>query len=146
MHGRTRVLRPGEAPLAVGGRCRPVQAGLVGSGGAGRRHDPGPVGARRREHAVVPGQVGARLGHQCGKSAEEAKALDWKTVPALIVRPGFSTHGDSDRDAGRGVGLDLVRRMVLSLGGRISVATSPGKYTRFRVLFPAEQVRRDAVA
>jgi chemotaxis protein histidine kinase CheA len=36
--------------------------------------------------------------------------------------------------------------MVLSLGGRISVATSPGKYTRFRVLFPAEQVRRDAVA
>ena len=26
------ALRPGEAPLAVGGRCRPVRAGRVGSG------------------------------------------------------------------------------------------------------------------
>jgi hypothetical protein len=29
------ALRPGAAPLAVGGRCRPVRAGRVGRGGAG---------------------------------------------------------------------------------------------------------------
>jgi len=96
----------------------------------------GIVAERIRETAVARGVVGA----------EEAKALDSKSVLALIFRPGFSTHGGSDRDAGRGVGLDLVRRMVQSLGGRISVATSPGKFTRFRVLLPAEQARQDAVA
>jgi len=96
----------------------------------------GILADRIRDTAVARGIIGAA----------EAQALDSKTVLALIFRPGFSTHGDGDRDAGRGVGLDLVRRMVQSLGGRISVATSPGKYTRFRVLLPAEQARRDAVA
>jgi chemotaxis protein histidine kinase CheA len=96
----------------------------------------GIVAERIRETAVARGVIGA----------EEAKALDSKAVLALIFRPGFSTHGAGDRDAGRGVGLDLVRRMVQSLGGRISVATAPGKYTRFRVLLPAGHARRDAVA
>ncbi len=96
----------------------------------------GIVAEHIRETAVARGVI----------SAEEAQALDSKSALTLIFRPGFSTHGSSDRDAGRGVGLDLVRRMVQSLGGRISVATAPGKYTRFRVLVPAEQARQDAVA
>lgn len=96
----------------------------------------GIVAERIRETAVARGVIGA----------EEARALDAKSVLALIFRPGFSTHGAGDRDAGRGVGLDLVRRMVQSRGGRISVATAPGKYTRFRVLLPAERARQEAIA
>lgn len=96
----------------------------------------GILAERIRETALSRGVI----------SEDEAQALDSKSVLALIFRPGFSTHEGSNRDAGRGVGLDLVRRMVQSLGGRISVATAPGKYTRFRVLLPLEQGRQEAVA
>jgi chemotaxis protein histidine kinase CheA len=76
----------------------------------------------------------------------EAAALDARAVLALIFRSGFSTRDGADRDAGRGVGLDIVRRGVEELGGRVGVATTPGRVTRFRVLLPAELARRDAVA
>jgi HPt (histidine-containing phosphotransfer) domain-containing protein len=77
---------------------------------------------------------------------DEAGQLDAKSVLALIFRPGFSTREAADRDAGRGVGLDLVRRTVQDLGGRVGLSTSPGRATRFRVLLPSEPVRAGAVA
>ena len=49
------ALRPGEDPLPAGCRCRGV---LAAGGGACLRHDSGPIRARRREHAVIPRQVG----------------------------------------------------------------------------------------
>ena len=76
----------------------------------------------------------------------EAGALDSKAVLGLIFRPGFSTRDGADRDAGRGVGLDAVRQAVLTLGGRVGVATTPGRGTRFRVTLPAETDRQGAVA
>lgn len=76
----------------------------------------------------------------------EAAALDAKSVLGLIFRPGFSTRDAADRDAGRGVGLDIVRRNVHELGGRVGVATTPGRATRFRVTLPAESARQGAVA
>jgi two-component system, chemotaxis family, sensor kinase CheA len=78
-------------------------------------------------------------------AAEQARALDSKAVLALLFRPGFSTHDGQDRDAGRGVGLDLVRRTVQALGGKVGVATTLGKFTRFRVVLQTEQVSRQAV-
>jgi two-component system, chemotaxis family, sensor kinase CheA len=77
---------------------------------------------------------------------DEAAALDPKAVLGLIFRPGFSTRDRADRDAGRGVGLDIVRRSVQELGGRVGVATTPGRVTRFRVTLPAESARQGAVA
>ena len=79
-------------------------------------------------------------------TAEEAQALDTKATLALVFRSGFSTYEGSDRDAGRGVGLDFVLKCVQALGGRIGVATAPGKYTRFSITLPAETVRQGAVA
>jgi two-component system chemotaxis sensor kinase CheA len=76
----------------------------------------------------------------------EAATLDAKSVLGLIFRSGFSTRDGADRDAGRGVGLDIVRRSVQELGGRVGVATTPGRATRFRVTLPAESVRQGAVA
>lgn len=79
-------------------------------------------------------------------SAEDAQQLDTKSSLALIFRPGFSTHDGSSRDAGRGVGLDFVLKVVQSLGGRIGVATAPGKYTRFSILLPARGGQQSSVA
>jgi HPt (histidine-containing phosphotransfer) domain-containing protein/PAS domain-containing protein len=75
-------------------------------------------------------------------TADDAAKLDERTTLALIFRPGFSTQDGDDRDAGRGVGLDLVSKWVHALGGQISVSTSPGKFTRFRVLLPAAPARQ----
>lgn len=79
-------------------------------------------------------------------SQDEAGQLDAKAVLGLIFRPGFSTRDAADRDAGRGVGLDLVRQIVRDLGGRVGVATTPGRGTRFRITLPAEAARQGAVA
>lgn len=76
----------------------------------------------------------------------EAGALDAKAVLTLIFRPGFSTSDGVDRDAGRGVGLDVVRQLAHELGGRVGMATTPGRGTRFRVTLPAEAARQGAVA
>ena len=79
-------------------------------------------------------------------SDAEAAQLDTRAVLRLLFRPGFSTRDGADRDAGRGVGLDLVRRTVRELGGRVGVATTPGRSTRFQVTLPAEAERQGAVA
>ena len=96
----------------------------------------GVDGTRVREAAVAQGLL----------DATQAQALDSKTVLALLFRPGFSTRGRQDRDAGRGVGLDLVRRTVQTLGGRVGLGTVPGKYTRFRIVLHAATASQDAVA
>jgi HPt (histidine-containing phosphotransfer) domain-containing protein len=76
----------------------------------------------------------------------EASALDPKGILGLIFRAGLSTHDGADRDAGRGVGLDIVRQAVQSLGGRVGIATTPGRGTGFRVTLPSEADRQSAVA
>jgi HPt (histidine-containing phosphotransfer) domain-containing protein/PAS domain-containing protein len=75
-----------------------------------------------------------------------AETLDERSTLGLIFKAGMSTHDGDDRDAGRGVGLDLVLKSVHQLGGKIAVATVPGRMTRFRVLLPAQDEPRDAVA
>jgi len=54
----------------------------------------------------------------------------------LIFLPGFSTAGAVDEISGRGVGLDVVRAEVASLGGRIDIESAPGAGTRFIVHLP----------
>jgi signal transduction histidine kinase len=96
----------------------------------------GIIADQVKETAVRRGLIGA----------EQAQSLDVKQSLGLIFKAGFSTHGGEDRDAGRGVGLDVVRRVVKDLGGKVAVATAPGKFTRFRIVLPAAAARQDAVA
>ncbi len=70
-------------------------------------------------------------------NAEKARAADLRQLTELIFKPGFSTHDTVDEDAGRGVGLDVVRDLVARVRGRIHIGTAPGKYCHFRVQIPA---------
>lgn len=54
----------------------------------------------------------------------------------LIFLPGFSTADTVSNISGRGVGMDVVRRNIQSLGGTVRVATSPGKGSLFTVSLP----------
>jgi two-component system, chemotaxis family, sensor kinase CheA len=71
-------------------------------------------------------------------TAEEAAAMDTRAAMSLIFRPGFTTQEEVTMDAGRGVGMDVVARTVYGLGGKIGVSTNPGRFTRFKIVLPAE--------
>ncbi|HEY0767002.1 MAG TPA: ATP-binding protein [Steroidobacteraceae bacterium] len=71
-------------------------------------------------------------------SEEEARGMDTRAAMALIFRTGFSTQEDVSMDAGRGVGMDVVARSVYALGGKIGVSTHPGRFTRFKIVLPAQ--------
>jgi len=57
-------------------------------------------------------------------------------VDNLIFLPGFSTAKEITDVSGRGVGMDVVRRSIQSLGGRISITSSPGKGSTFTMSLP----------
>jgi chemosensory pili system protein ChpA (sensor histidine kinase/response regulator) len=54
----------------------------------------------------------------------------------LIFSPGFSTADNVSELAGRGVGMDVVRAETVALGGRIALASEPGRGTRFTMHLP----------
>jgi two-component system chemotaxis sensor kinase CheA len=57
-------------------------------------------------------------------------------VDNLIFAPGFSTAEKVSNISGRGVGMDVVRRSVQALGGRIGVESRFGKGTSFSLSLP----------
>ena len=63
-------------------------------------------------------------------------ALNNDALLDLISVPGFSTRIEADRESGRGVGMDVVKRAVEALSGTLSLFTEEGKGTRFRVELP----------
>jgi chemotaxis protein histidine kinase CheA len=70
-------------------------------------------------------------------NAAQLDNLDDRQVVAHIFKPGFSTAASVSLHAGRGVGLDVVQAHVQKLGGRLTLASTPGEFTEFRVRFAA---------
>jgi HPt (histidine-containing phosphotransfer) domain-containing protein len=64
--------------------------------------------------------------------------LDDKRAAQVIFEPGFSTATTTTADAGRGVGLDLVRDKIESLGGMILVHSERGVFCAFQIVLPLE--------
>jgi two-component system chemotaxis sensor kinase CheA len=65
----------------------------------------------------------------------DAKLSD-EEIENLIFVPGFSTAATLSNISGRGVGLDVVRRTVQSLGGRIAISSRPGEGSTFTMSLP----------
>jgi two-component system chemotaxis sensor kinase CheA len=57
-------------------------------------------------------------------------------VWGLIFLPGFSTAKEVTEISGRGVGMDVVKRNIESMRGRVTVTSTPGKGTTFRLILP----------
>jgi two-component system chemotaxis sensor kinase CheA len=67
---------------------------------------------------------------------DEAGGLPDGAVLRLITQPGFSTTAEVSDVSGRGVGLDVVRSRVESLGGSMELRSEPGVGTTFALRFP----------
>ncbi len=70
-----------------------------------------------------------------GIIAADAHLSD-EDVENLIFAPGFSTAATVSNISGRGVGMDVVRRNVQALGGRIGIASKFGKGSTFTLTLP----------
>jgi two-component system, chemotaxis family, sensor kinase CheA len=67
---------------------------------------------------------------------ERALTLDTKQIFSLLFQPGFSTVETATKDAGRGVGMNVIADLTNQMGGRVSVATNAGKFTRLTMTLP----------
>lgn len=67
---------------------------------------------------------------------ETDKGLSDTEVFGLIFAPGFSTAEQVTDMSGRGVGMDVVKRSVEALRGRIDVSSVAGKGTTFAIRLP----------
>ncbi|RPJ59824.1 MAG: chemotaxis protein CheA [Acidobacteria bacterium] len=67
---------------------------------------------------------------------ESDKGLADVDVYNLIFAPGFSTAAEVTDVSGRGVGLDVVKRNVDALRGRIEITSSPGVGCKFSLRLP----------
>lgn len=88
----------------------------------GRGMDPDRI----RTSAVAKGLIGE----------EEAESLSPQEVLQLLFLPGFSTSSEVTETSGRGIGLDVVKKIVTSLNGMIDISGTPGVGTRFTIKLP----------
>lgn len=57
-------------------------------------------------------------------------------IDNLLFLPGFSTAQTVSDLSGRGVGMDVVKRSIAALGGRISITSQPGEGSTFSISLP----------
>lgn len=87
-------------------------------------------------------------GLDLGRIRDHARAtfgvddLDDDQAREIIFEPGFSTADVTTGDAGRGVGLDLVRETVQGLGGMIAAHSEPGVFCAFQIVLPLQPKAR----
>jgi two-component system, chemotaxis family, sensor kinase CheA len=70
-----------------------------------------------------------------GLIAQDAILTD-EEIDNLIFHPGFSTAETVSDISGRGVGMDVVKRSIQQLGGRISIVSRPGEGSVFTMSLP----------
>ena len=82
--------------------------------------------ARIRQTAVEKGVL----------SPTAAQAINQAECWNLIMLPGFSTNTEATEISGRGVGMDVVKSTVETLGGEVLIETAPGRGSVFTYKIP----------
>lgn len=67
---------------------------------------------------------------------EDSRRASPSDVLSCLFRPGFSTRAVVTELSGRGVGLDVVKSKLVSLGGTIEFTSKPGEGSRFLLSLP----------
>ncbi|WP_394261537.1 ATP-binding protein, partial [Moraxella boevrei] len=71
-----------------------------------------------------------------GFKPEDVANWSRQKLTSLLFKSGFSTQDTADEDAGRGVGLDIIKDNVQQLQGTLGVDTKENQYTRFTIKIP----------
>lgn len=84
---------------------------------------------------VNPDAVLAKAAAQ-GLLTKPEEEYSQKEILALLLAPGFSTNTEVTEYSGRGVGMDVVKKNVESVGGVISISSELGKGSCFTLKIP----------
>ena len=71
-----------------------------------------------------------------GLVKDTGERLSDEEVFALIFLPGFSTAAQVSELSGRGVGMDVVKRSIEAMRGRVMIRSKPGVGTTFKLVLP----------
>lgn len=75
-------------------------------------------------------------GASIGLSARGKQDLSEEELCRILSAPGFSTSSGVDRISGRGMGMNIVKRTVDSLGGTVHIRSAAGKGTSISLHLP----------
>lgn len=67
---------------------------------------------------------------------EDVAKLTEKDIYNFMFVPGFSTSSNVTAVSGRGVGLDVVKKGLEQIHGRVEIHSEPGKFTKFIIKLP----------
>jgi two-component system chemotaxis sensor kinase CheA len=68
--------------------------------------------------------------------ADQIPNMDKRDIMAMVFQPGFSTAAKVTNVSGRGVGMDVVKTNIENIGGAVSVDSTPGEGTVWRLTIP----------
>ncbi len=78
-------------------------------------------------------------------TSEVARALSDEDVLMYVFEPGFSSAEKVTEISGRGVGMDVVKRTVESMGGQVKIETETGKGTTITLMLPSSLALKGAL-
>lgn len=117
--------------------CGKPEAGVV-------RVDAAP-GASMLEITIADDGAGIDVGRVAARAGRAAPRTD-AALLEILASPGFSTRDAATTTSGRGVGLDVVRRTIETLGGTLELHNRPGRGTTLRIRAPLTVAILDALA
>ncbi len=86
---------------------------------------------------LIPDEIRAQLIRSGAYKEEQLEEMNDRQLVMKIFEPGFSTAQKAGRDAGHGVGMDVVKHRIGQLGARLRITTQAHVYTQFSIHFLA---------
>jgi chemotaxis protein histidine kinase CheA len=80
---------------------------------------------------IVPSRIRAAMLASGRYATDIVNQLTDKEIVGKLFEPGFSTASSTDKDAGRGVGMDLVQSLINEIGGDLKIDTKADVFTQF---------------
>lgn len=81
-----------------------------------------------------------KIGEKCVErglvTKAELESMDARQIQQFIFRPGFSTADKVTSVSGRGVGMDVVRTNIESIGGTVELQSTQGEGSVFTIKIP----------
>ena len=102
---------------------------------SGKQSDEGVIDFIIRDDGagIVPSRIRSAMIASQRYTTDAANALGDNEIVRKLFESGFTTAQVADKNAGRGVGLDMVQAMVNELGGELKIDTKADVYTQFSV-------------
>ncbi len=125
-----------------------VVHGLEGPGERGDKDATGHItlAASSSSSGVIVTVSDDGRGVDLGETGQEVSSETNPEAFDLLFQHGYSTRTEADEIAGRGVGLDVVKKKIEAMGGSVQVRSEAGSGTQFSLFVPALLMQQNVVA